>query len=62
MEEYCWCLHCERVSLRAEAEKKCGCPLCGAGMMDMWPWEEARRPEYPEVPVVGEYYAQYPEV
>ncbi len=58
--EYCWCLHCERALRRAEAEKRKGCPMCGAGMMDIWSWEEIRKLGYPEIPVVGEYYPQYP--
>jgi len=52
--EYCWCLHCEKVLLGVAVRKAEGCPICGAGMMDIWSWEKARNGEYPKIPVVGE--------
>lgn len=41
-----------------------GCPLCGAGMLDISEWKKDEwprnvNPDYPEIPIIGGYYPIY---
>ncbi|MBM7710423.1 hypothetical protein [Enterococcus lemanii] len=63
-EEYQWCLHCERVSLRSQWIDYKSCMYCGASCIDAWEWSlnqtfvVARK--YPEIPVLGKKYPMCP--
>ncbi len=60
--EFSWCLHCECVhkttSWQANGWEY---PGCGAGSLDLRPWEEIRAlvQGYPEQPQEGKEYPQY---
>jgi hypothetical protein len=66
---YFWCLHCERAfhlvqhrENRRKAKAARNQCWCGSYLaLDGWDWGELRRlnPELPEVPVIGERYAQF---
>ncbi len=65
--EFTWCLHCERVSKTKDwAENRWDCPYedCDGGILDAHDWQVDDWPRevnknYPEIPVVGEYYPLY---
>lgn len=59
--EFSWCLHCERVNKTVSWQvNRWECPSCGAGALDMRPWEEVREINqgYPERPEENAKYSQ----
>ena len=65
--EVTWCFHCERVSKTEDwIRNHWNCPVegCDGNALDAHNWTEEdwpcnANPEYPETPVIGEYYPMY---
>jgi Zn finger protein HypA/HybF involved in hydrogenase expression len=60
--EFSWCLHCECVHKTTSWQANgWECPGCGAGPLDLRPWEEVRVLDqgYPEQPQESKEYPQY---